>query len=144
MSSVVFIISNYTCGFEQIKISIWFHGTWFKCHSWRKWIHVKPFTSSWCGFDFTCSVLMNAGFLVASCDNKFMERQFEVKHVVACGVDLVHTKKRGKAQALNRLIKRLLDLWEPGSNLALHLHCVCACHAQWAFSHPLQAAVALA
>lgn len=147
MSSVLFIISNYMCSFEQIKISIWLHGTCFKYLSWRKWIHVKGFTFSWRGlsrFNSICSVLMNAGFLVASCDNKFIERQFDLKHVAACSVDPIHTTKRVKARALNSLIKRLVDLWEPGSNLALHLHCVCACHAQWAFSHPLQAAVALA
>lgn len=70
----------------------------------------------------------------------------DVKHGVAFGVDLAHAVKRGQTPVLNSLIKRLMYLWEPGSNPApqLHLYSVCACHAQWAFSHPLQAAVALA
>lgn len=94
--------------------------------------------------DSTCSVWMNAGFFVSGSDHKFIEAQFDRCTVAACNVDLLNTKKR--TNSVNYHIKKLLDLWEPGSNLALqpHLCCVCACHAQWAFSHPLQAAVALA
>lgn len=70
----------------------------------------------------------------------------DVKHGIAFGVVLAHAVKGAQTHVLNSLIKRLMHLWEPGSNPVPqpHLYSVCACHAQWAFSHPLQPAVALA
>lgn len=61
-------------------------------------------------------------------------------------VDLLCTRTWGQMPWTIEYLDLYLELWEPGSSLALqpHVYCIYARHAQWAFSHPLQAAVVLA
>lgn len=124
MSSVLFIISDYMCFFELIKLACGCALLALKVFLGENESTSECLLEGMSKFDSTCSVLMNAGFFVASFDHKFSKGQCDHKHVAACSVDLVHTKQRGQTPALDSLIKRLLDLWEPGSAIASAL-CLC-------------------
>lgn len=64
--------------------------------------------------------------------------------VVVWRGDLLDTNNRGKEKPPDHKTHGSLGTRVQFLARQLHLHCVCACHAQWAFSHPLQTAVALA
>lgn len=151
MSPVCSSLLAITCAALSLpvndKISMWLHGTCFECLCWSISIHVIDEVSPrglrqiwlhWFSID-ECSVL---------CCQLWSHIYWKTSWSQQCSSLYCRPgsqRREDKHQYWIVSSNSLVDLWEPGTNLVLqpHLHCVCACHAQWAFSHPLQAAVVL-